>query len=86
MNGYTATVDRIEVMADGSGAPALVSFGPYRFACDYLGEVKLNLVAPVSGSRRASKVAADRARTVYMQTLDERTSDEWLEVNRAMYR
>jgi hypothetical protein len=86
MPGYAATITRMEVMSDGSGAPALVSFGPYRFALDYLAEVKCNLLAPVSGSRRASRVAAQYARTAYEQALDERTDDGWLEANRAMYR
>lgn len=83
---HTVTVETLQVMPDASGAPAVVSFGPYWYALDYLGEVKCNLLAPISGSRWISKEAARRVRAAYEQELDERTSDEWREKNHALYR
>jgi len=78
-------VSPLNPYADASGAPATVEIGPYRYAADFLGDVKLTLIAPVTGSRTESKIAASRARAAYAMQLDAIVSPEWRKANAAMY-
>ena len=80
-----ATVETIKAFEDFSGAPAVVSVGRYRFALDTLGEVKCNLIAPVSGSRKESKIAVSMARAAYLRARAKLVSDAWLAGNAALY-
>ena len=76
-------VESIRVFDDASGAPAVVSYGAYRFAFDTLGEVKANLLRPVYGSRVANRVALDVCTRAYLSARG--VSLEWLERNARMY-
>lgn len=86
MNAKTArpSLVSLEIYADASGAPALIQIGGFRFSCDLLGEIKLNLVGGPSG-RTENRIAADRARAFYRATLDEKTTAEWRAANAALY-
>jgi hypothetical protein len=73
------------IFDDASGAPAVLSYDGYTFACDMLGEFKMNCVAPRSGSRLASKIAALICRASYHSLLATAVTEEWLERNRSLY-
>lgn len=79
-----AIVDTIEVFSDGSGAPAVVTVGNFRYACDFLGQSKLTLLG--SKVPRDHRRYADLAREAYLDALFCATDEEWLQANRAMYR
>jgi hypothetical protein len=69
------------VFADGSGAPAMVYFNGHKIACDYLGEIKLNVVskhAPAQWELRA-------VRKFYAAELSTRASAAWFDLNAGMY-
>ena len=86
-NVKTAAVEvsPLRPFTDASGAPATVSIGPYVYAADFLGEARLTLIRPVTGSRTESKIAASRARAAYAAKVDVFTTDEWRKANAAMY-
>lgn len=75
----------MQIMPDASGAPMVITVGRYKFAADMLGEIKLNLLAPVTGSRRESETAANMARAEYRRWLLACTSEAWRAANAAMY-
>ena len=70
---------------DGSGCPALVEVDGYTFACDFLGKVTLNLVAPLSGSRWASKKASEKAKKDYTLALEMVTDENWRQLSHKLY-
>lgn len=80
-----ATIEFAQLYADASGAPAKIRYGRYVFACDTLGETTINLIAPTSGSRVESKIAADVCRRAYAKFLARNVDAAWLEANRALY-
>jgi hypothetical protein len=82
---FVASVKHIRTFEDASGAPAVVSYGPYTFAVDTLGDVRLTLISPVYGSRVESKIAASAARRAYLAERDTLVSGTWLAANRTMY-
>lgn len=69
------------IYSDGSGAPAIVSYEGYRFAMDYLGEIRLTNLA----SGRPSKRVTAAARLAYSNELRKRAGSDWFAVNSAMY-
>jgi hypothetical protein len=71
--------------ADGSGAPTTVECAGYVFACDYLGDVRLTLIKPVSGSRIQNEIAAQRCRRAYVQHVLDNAPKGWLTANEALY-
>jgi hypothetical protein len=75
----------LRVFDDASGAPAVLEYRGYAFACDCLGEIKMRLIAPVSGTRLANRIAADVVRTAYGQLLEQATNDDWRTRNASMY-
>jgi hypothetical protein len=87
MNAAKSYVDvsRITVYPDASGAPATVRIADYVFACDMLGEARLNCIKPGHGSRVESKIAAKRAEAAYTAAVMAQAGDEWLAKNAAMY-
>lgn len=80
--GETVTVQAFD---DASGATALVTYGRYTFAFDTLGEVKCNLVKPVSGSRIEHKIALDVCTKAYISARDKVCNEDWMRRNREMY-
>jgi len=73
----------IEVYSDGSGAPMTVTVGGYLFACDCLGEIRIQCVT--SSSRKPSRKAVNMARWLYAKTLNAHVDAAWLALNAAMY-
>ena len=71
--------------ADASGAPAVLECGGYRFACDMLGEVKLNLLASPGLGRVQGRIAAARVREHYMRAVREIAGEGWIAANRKLY-
>lgn len=84
-NPGTANLETYTLHDDASGMPCVLSYRGYVFACDFLGEVKINLIHPASGSRRDSKIAADVVRRAYAAMVAQDTDADWIERNRAMY-
>lgn len=80
-----ATVESFQVFSDGSGAPAVVSYNGYAFAFDFLGEIKCNLVRPVSGTRIQARIAKETCERAYRQRLEEVADSAWLALNAEMY-
>ena len=82
-----AVITYIEVYPDGSGAPALVDVGPYRYSMNYLGRQTLNVIGAPRGkeSIRNRDHAIRIACYLYAERLHELTDDKWLEANHAMY-
>ena len=79
-------VSSMTVYPDASGAPAVVSVGPYVYACDFVGgEIRVSCIKPAKGSRVESKVAADRARREYAKVLEKNTDAAWRAANVALY-
>ena len=72
------------VYEDGSGAPAVIEVQGWKWACDFLGEVKCRLITQ-SSSRKPPKWMADYVRHAYLDELTLRVSQEWLALNRKMY-
>jgi hypothetical protein len=74
------------VFEDASGAPAVLTYKGYMYACDFLGEAKFNLIGyPKMGSRTESKIAARECRFAYVQMLLAATTQEWRERSKALY-
>lgn len=78
----------LRTFEDASGAEALVDVRVngqlFTFSCNLLGEIKINLISPMSGSRWCSRQAAIRARDLYTAALLT-VSDEYIERNRQLY-
>jgi len=76
---------------DGSGVDCLIdirdfaSGQTFTYAAHLVGVPRLHLVAPLSGSRAASKRAAAEARRRFQKAIDTQTSPEWRALNAAMY-
>lgn len=90
MNNDRITVLQITVPADASGVIALLAYDGadrcrYKFACYWLGETRLHLVGPVSGSRRESKAAARACEAAFDQLVQMRTTAAWRERCKTMY-
>jgi hypothetical protein len=88
--GMSATTAPINISpttfyADGSGAPTTVECAGYVFACDYLGDVSLTLIKPVSGSRTQNEIAARRCRRAYIRHVLDNAPEGWLATNEALY-
>jgi hypothetical protein len=86
-NARNASIDIAPFVAftDASGAPTTVTIAGYVFACDFLGDVRLNCIRPASGSRTESKIAAQRARDAYRAALSAKVNYDWLARNAAVY-
>jgi len=84
---YGATVDLVDVFADGSGAPAVVRVGEYTWAFDMLGETSCKLIGGPTGyrSRKSFAIAINKARSAYAMALGHETDASWIERNAAMY-
>jgi hypothetical protein len=76
---------QVEVYQDGSGACALITYGRYTFAFETLGDLKCNLIRPVSGSRIEHKIALDMCTKAYIKARDAVCDAAWFERNRVMY-
>ena len=79
-----------QAFPDFSGVSALadvrVDGQLFTFACSFLGaEPSLHLVAPTSGSRPASKIAADIARRRFVWELERQTTPEYRAATAAFY-
>ncbi len=71
---------------DASGAPAVVRVADFSYAADFIGgEVRLTCIKSPNNGRRASEVAAERARKTYAAFIGENTTSEWRAANVAMY-
>lgn len=79
------TVSSIQVYSDASGCPAVISCGSYVYAFDMLGEIKQNLLKPVYGSRKESKIASSRCLAAYKKELAKHVDAEWLARNATLY-
>lgn len=75
----------IDVMPDGSGAPAVVQVGPYRFAVDILGTVRVNAIGAVRGGYVERNHAIRIATDTYQRALDIKVTADWRAANAAMY-
>lgn len=73
------------VYVDGSGVACLVTIADFTYSCNYLAGVRLTLVKGPNHGRRASEVAADRARSAYEHHVLAHTTEEWRSLNSAMY-
>jgi hypothetical protein len=74
-------------MPDASGAPAVLRYGAWTFAADYLGGLRMRLISGPSGyvTRPERARAIHACERVYMQRVRSFGPD-WLEANRVMYR
>lgn len=79
-------VTMTEVFKDGSGAPAVVRTMGHVFACDMLGEVKLNCITGHNAAYHTVRAAAVQAKRLYLACLKDRASLQWLAANAEMYR
>lgn len=79
-------VTMVEAFKDGSGAPAVVHTMGHAFACDYLGEVKLNCISPKGAAYRTVREAASQAKRLYMACLKDRVTLDWFTANAKLYR
>lgn len=79
-----ATVAIERVYEDGSGAPALVTVQGWTFACDFVGEVRSNLLTK-SSSRRPAKWMGDYVRAQYLKALRAAAPASWFDLNATMY-
>ncbi len=70
--------------SDGSGAPALTTVQGWKWACDFLGEVKCRLLTETS-SRKPPRWMAEHVRSAYLAALKEQVSAEWFETSKKMY-
>jgi hypothetical protein len=75
------TLSTIQIFADGSGAPAIVECGDFRFAMDFLFSVRCNLIAGPGGT--CNKRAAEAARSFYAAEIVRRTTPKWRAANKA---
>jgi hypothetical protein len=75
---------KIELYTDGSGAPAVVDVSGWKFALDYIAEVRCRLITQ-SSSREPPKWAAEHARKLYSEELSRIADPSWFELNKAMY-
>lgn len=78
-------VTGLTIHSDGSGAPAVVVVGRYRFACDTLGKRTAVHGLNATGSCREQRSAAMKARHAYNSAVLFNTTHQWRERNRAMY-
>lgn len=79
-----ATIRHIQIYSDASGAPAVVDSDGYVYTMDTIkGEITCTCIRPVSGSRVASKIAAEQARRAYVAA--RQVDAEWLGRNVEMY-
>jgi hypothetical protein len=79
-----ATIKTFASFNDASGVDLVVTYGRYTYAVNVLGEISMNLIKPVSGSRTESKIAHDvclAAATKCLATLPA----EWHAANARMY-
>ena len=83
MQNNTATVQNVSLFVDGSGAPSLVRCGGFTFACDMLGEVRVNLVTRTNAW--PSKRTVEAVRRAYAAWLATAVGAAWLEANAKMY-
>lgn len=80
------SVSGLMTYPDASGAPAVVSIGPFVYAANFIGgEVRIALISRGSGSRVESKIAADRARRAYSADLEKITDAAWRAASVALY-
>lgn len=81
-----ATVQGQKIFSDGSGAPALVSYNGYKFACHFAGAPRLTLIGgPKPMSVIEHKIAVDVCRKGYEEYIAQNTTEEWRALNRVMY-
>jgi hypothetical protein len=83
-----AVITYIEVYPDGSGAPALVDVGPYRYSMNYHGKQTLNVIVAPRGkeSIQHRNQALRVAHYVYAKRLQELIDDKWMDANHTMYK
>lgn len=81
----TANIESLQIMADASGAPAVVSVGRYRFALDKLGPKVACHGLNATGSAREQLRAAGVARAAYVERLHAVTDNAWRLANSQMY-
>lgn len=81
----TGDITLLEIFPDSSGAPCLVSYKGYRYAFDFLGELKCRLVSAYDGNRVANKIAREVCERTYLAALHAATTDEWFVANRELY-
>lgn len=81
-------IESFEVMADGSGAPAVIAAGGLRWSLDILGELKMNRLGTGSGFIARGLITASKAsaEAAYRGELARRVGGEWFTANAAMYR
>lgn len=87
---YTAKaaveIEGFQAYPDASGAPALVRVADFSYAADFIGgEVRLACIKHPGNGRRASEVAAERARRTYEAFVTENTTAEWRAANVVLY-
>ncbi len=80
-----ADVLRLQIFPDGSGAEALITYGGYVFACNYLGKPSMVLVKPRSGTRVENKIAADICRKAYAELINLNCDANWFAMNQVFY-
>lgn len=86
-NVKTSAIEFMDFTAysDASGATCTVHLGPYVYAANWLGEARLTLIRPVTGSRTESKIAADRCRRAFEVRVNQETTEQWRTACAAMY-
>ena len=77
-----ATMIRFEVCEDGSGAPAVIECGGYRFAMDWLGQLKCNCIT--QSNQSPSDLVILTARALYRSKIKS-LSPGWHSMNKVMY-
>jgi hypothetical protein len=84
-NKSSADIESLSVMPDGSGAPAVIRVGRYRFALDRLGQRVSCHGLNATGSAREQVRAASAARAAYVDALARNTNGAWVAANNSMY-
>ena len=79
-----ATVERIQMFTDGSGAPALISAGPCRWSFDFIGgEVRSHTASDTAWVARKLRTASHTVATAAYAALV--SHPEFIARNLAMY-
>lgn len=84
------TIRLLTVFEDASGVTALLAYDGadgrcYRYACQWIGEARVTLVAPTDGSRRESKIATRACRVIFDQLVQLNTTADWRDACARMY-
>lgn len=84
MNSH-AVVSHFQVFPDASGAPAVIAYRGFVYACDHVGAPKLHAIQLPRTTRRERLIAQSVCEAAYRELLAANVDDTWVAANLAMY-